>query len=84
MKTEDETCLSVLNLANAVSGHGFPGPYCRSIQRLMIHRLTLEWGEGLRDHFLNGIACEDFETLDLDRFLKAAGRCVVGIPRHRA
>ena len=56
------------SLAGAVFKHDIPGLYCRYIEGLRIHDVTLGWGEELPDYFSNGIECEDFRHLDLDHF----------------
>ena len=54
--------------ANAVFKHDNPGMYCRYIDGLRVHGLTLEWASDLPDYFSDGIECEDFNNLDLDGF----------------
>ncbi|MGO9863111.1 MAG: glycoside hydrolase family 28 protein [Terriglobales bacterium] len=56
------------SLKDAVFKHDTPGVYCRWVTGLRIHGLELQWGEGLPEYFSDGISCEDFRDLQIDRF----------------
>jgi hypothetical protein len=56
------------SLANAVFKHDIPGMYCRFIDGLRVHGLTLEWANDLPDYFSDGIECEDFNNFDLEGY----------------
>jgi hypothetical protein len=56
------------SLKEAVFKHDTPGVYCRWVAGLRIHGLELQWGEDLPEYFSDGISCEDFHDLQIDRF----------------
>jgi hypothetical protein len=56
------------NLANAVFQHDIPGMYCRYIDGLKIDDFKVQWGENLPDYFSNGLQCEDFKNLEINKF----------------
>jgi len=56
------------SLKDAVAKHDTPGVYCRWVAGLRIHGLELQWGEGVPEYFSDGISCEDFRDLQIDRF----------------
>jgi hypothetical protein len=56
------------SLKDAVFQHDIPGIYCRWATGLKIRGLELQWGDGLPSYFSDGIQCEDFRNLEIDRF----------------
>lgn len=56
------------SLQDAVFKHETPGVYCRWVTGFRIHGLELQWGEGMPEYFSDGISCEDFHDLRIDRF----------------
>lgn len=56
------------SLERAVFRHDIPGLYARYIDGLNIHDFQVTWADDLPPYFSNGIECEDFSHLDLDKF----------------
>jgi hypothetical protein len=62
------------NLARAVFKHDIPALYLRFVDGMHIHGLRLDWESELPDYFSDGIECEDFRNLSIDRFEGRAAR----------
>jgi hypothetical protein len=56
------------SMSRAVFKHDIPALYLRYVDGMEIHGLRLDWEANLPDYFSNGIECEDFRDLSIDRF----------------
>jgi Pectate lyase superfamily protein len=63
------------NMSRAIFKHDIPALYLRYVDGMEIHGLHLDWEANLPEYFSNGIECEDFRDLSIDRF---EGRAVTG------
>jgi hypothetical protein len=56
------------SMSRTVFKHDIPALYLRYVDGMEIHGLRLDWEANLPDYFSNGIECEDFRDLSIDRF----------------
>lgn len=61
-------------LARAVFRHDVPALYLRFVEGMRIHDLRIDWEGDLPDYFSDGIECEDFRDLTIDRLEARAAR----------
>jgi len=61
-------------LARAIFKHDIPALYLRFVKGVQIDGLRLDWDEDLPNYFSDGIECEDFRDLSIDRFESRAAR----------
>jgi hypothetical protein len=67
------------NMSRAVFKHDIPALYLRFVDSMEIHGLRVDWEANLPGYFSNGIECEDFRDLSIDRFEGRAAREDAGI-----
>ena len=56
------------NFQEAIFKHDIPALYCRWVEKLRVRDFELQWGEHLPNYFSNGIECEQFHNVTIDRF----------------
>jgi parallel beta-helix repeat protein len=71
-------------LETAVFKHDTAALYCRWVDSLKLHGLTVEWDTNLPDYFSSAVECEDFQNIDIDGFSgrQAASAEAVIVLRH--
>jgi len=65
---------TVGTLARAIFKHDIPALYLRFVKGVQIDGLRLDWDEDRPNYFSDGIECEDFRDLSIDRFESRAAR----------
>ena len=56
------------NLQEAIFKHDIPALYCRWVQGFDVHGMYVNWSGDLPEYFSDGIQCEQFHDLNIDRF----------------
>ena len=56
------------NLQEAIFKHDTPAVYCRWVEGMRVHGLSIQWGNNLPEYFSNGVECEQFRDIEIDRF----------------
>lgn len=67
------------NLARAVFKHDIPALYLRFVDGIQIHGVRLDWEPDLPEYFSDGIECEDFRDISIDRFEGRSAKSDAGI-----